>query len=82
MAQYARLMPVLRQGRPPVRGRPIGNSAAAGDGLKGFRLVGAEEFIGQIHGADREHDPKRNGQRRWNDEFQNNHIAGHRGYSL
>src|ERR1700692_2090909 len=53
-------------------------SVAAGGGVMGFRLVDrAKIVVNQIDGADREHDPQRNGKQRWCDEFQSNHFCGH-----
>jgi hypothetical protein len=46
--------------KPPVRVWQLSNSAAAGDGVIGFRLIGGDEvFVCQIDGADR--DPQREG---------------------
>jgi hypothetical protein len=50
--------------------------------MMGFRLVnGAKIIVQQTDGADREHDPQRDGQDRCNDEIEN-YFVGHRGYSL
>ena len=46
--------------KPPVRIWQLSNSAAAGDGMIGFRLIDrAEVVVCQIDGTDREHDPQR-----------------------
>jgi hypothetical protein len=52
----------VNPGKQQMNARKLSNSTAAGGGAINFRLIDEDEvFDCQIDGADREHDPERNG---------------------